>query len=388
MSEPTAGRRPDSSSAARARTTSRTSTSPCPPNALVIVTGVSGSGKSSLAFDTIYAEGQRRYVESLSAYARQFLERMEKPDVDAHRRHLARPSRSARRTASATRDRRSARPPRSTTTCGCSSRASAGRSAGVRPGGRAREPRGRRPPAGRAAGRHPADRRLRDAGRGRRRGRRRPTARTRPTRRRTCATTTATAGRGADGGAGSRRGERQPASRHATRSSATLDALRRKGFGRLLVDGRAAVSFDDVEVGAAEGPVGPAGRRRSAARRSRDVLTRLTDSIETAYGEGRRRRVRARAAGGRRGRRRRAAAAAPRLLRALRVPGVRHRLRGPAAAAVLVQQPVRRLPDVPRLRQRHRARHRPRRARPDASRSRTTPSSRGASRTTGRTSPS
>jgi excinuclease ABC subunit A len=46
------------------------------------VTGVSGSGKSSLVFDTIYAEGQRRYVESLSAYARQFLDRMEKPDVD------------------------------------------------------------------------------------------------------------------------------------------------------------------------------------------------------------------------------------------------------------------------------------------------------------------
>src|SRR5262245_45089613 len=53
-----------------------------PTGKLVIVTGVSGSGKSSLAFDTIYAEGQRRYVESLSAYARQFLERMEKPDVD------------------------------------------------------------------------------------------------------------------------------------------------------------------------------------------------------------------------------------------------------------------------------------------------------------------
>ena len=53
-----------------------------PPRALVVFTGVSGSGKSSLAFDTIYAEGQRRYVESLSAYARQFLERMEKPDVD------------------------------------------------------------------------------------------------------------------------------------------------------------------------------------------------------------------------------------------------------------------------------------------------------------------
>ena len=53
-----------------------------PANKLIVVTGVSGSGKSSLAFDTLYAEGQRRYVESLSAYARQFLERMEKPDVD------------------------------------------------------------------------------------------------------------------------------------------------------------------------------------------------------------------------------------------------------------------------------------------------------------------
>ncbi|HLH07215.1 MAG TPA: excinuclease ABC subunit UvrA [Terriglobales bacterium] len=53
-----------------------------PHNTLTVVTGVSGSGKSSLAFDTIYAEGQRRYVESLSAYARQFLERIEKPDVD------------------------------------------------------------------------------------------------------------------------------------------------------------------------------------------------------------------------------------------------------------------------------------------------------------------
>src|SRR5262245_1659679 len=53
-----------------------------PRNELVVITGLSGSGKSSLAFNTIYAEGQRRYVESLSAYARQFLELMEKPDVD------------------------------------------------------------------------------------------------------------------------------------------------------------------------------------------------------------------------------------------------------------------------------------------------------------------
>ncbi|TMA13467.1 MAG: ATP-binding cassette domain-containing protein, partial [Deltaproteobacteria bacterium] len=54
-----------------------------PRGQLVVITGVSGSGKSSLAFDTLYAEGQRRYVESLSAYARQFLEQMERPDVDS-----------------------------------------------------------------------------------------------------------------------------------------------------------------------------------------------------------------------------------------------------------------------------------------------------------------
>src|SRR4051812_19542363 len=54
-----------------------------PRNTLTVITGLSGSGKSSLAFDTIYAEGQRRYVETLSAYARQFLDQMERPDVDA-----------------------------------------------------------------------------------------------------------------------------------------------------------------------------------------------------------------------------------------------------------------------------------------------------------------
>src|SRR2546427_12762882 len=54
-----------------------------PRNTLTVINGLSGSGKSSLAFDTIYAEGQRRYVETLSAYARQFLDQMEKPDVDA-----------------------------------------------------------------------------------------------------------------------------------------------------------------------------------------------------------------------------------------------------------------------------------------------------------------
>src|SRR5438046_10612487 len=54
-----------------------------PRDRLTVITGLSGSGKSSLAFDTLYAEGQRRYVESLSAYARQFLSMMDKPDVDA-----------------------------------------------------------------------------------------------------------------------------------------------------------------------------------------------------------------------------------------------------------------------------------------------------------------
>ena len=54
-----------------------------PRNKLTVITGISGSGKSSLAFDTIYAEGQRRYVESLSSYARMFLGQMEKPDVDS-----------------------------------------------------------------------------------------------------------------------------------------------------------------------------------------------------------------------------------------------------------------------------------------------------------------
>ncbi len=54
-----------------------------PRDKFVVVTGLSGSGKSSLAFDTLYAEGQRRYVESLSAYARQFLGQMDKPDVDS-----------------------------------------------------------------------------------------------------------------------------------------------------------------------------------------------------------------------------------------------------------------------------------------------------------------
>ena len=78
-----------------------------PRHALVVITGLSGSGKSSLAFDTIYAEGQRRYVESLSAYARQFLGQMDKPDVDSIEGSRRR-SRSTRRRPRATRARPSA----------------------------------------------------------------------------------------------------------------------------------------------------------------------------------------------------------------------------------------------------------------------------------------
>ena len=72
-----------------------------PLNELIVVTGVSGSGKSSLVFDTLYAEGQRRYVETFSPYARQFLERMDKPQVDRiegiPRLPSIRPTRCARR---------------------------------------------------------------------------------------------------------------------------------------------------------------------------------------------------------------------------------------------------------------------------------------------------
>jgi len=92
-----------------------------PRDQLVVITGLSGSGKSSLAFDTIYAEGQRKYVESLSAYARQFLDQMQKPDVDfieGLSRRL--PSNSA--APGRVRGRSLPPPPRYTITCGSCSR--------------------------------------------------------------------------------------------------------------------------------------------------------------------------------------------------------------------------------------------------------------------------
>src|SRR3972149_6565078 len=91
-----------------------------PRNRLIVITGLSGSGKSSLAFDTLYAEGQRRYVESLSAYARQFLQLMEKPDVDMIE-GLSPAIAIGQKATSHT--PRSAPSPRYTITCACCSRA-------------------------------------------------------------------------------------------------------------------------------------------------------------------------------------------------------------------------------------------------------------------------
>ncbi|HXH24933.1 MAG TPA: hypothetical protein VNI78_06770, partial [Vicinamibacterales bacterium] len=233
---------------------------------LIVITGVSGSGKSSLAFDTIYAEGQRRYVESLSAYARQFLERMEKPDVDRIEGICP---------AIAIRQKNSVRNPRSTvgtTTeihdymrllyarvgrtfcrqCGQevvreTAEIVATRLAGLPEGTRilvgfeipvvamAVDPRA-----------SAADAELGDEGEA---------------------------------------AEEAAAARASFDPIAeTIDSLRRRGYGRLLVDGRAA-AFDDVDLGAL--------RSRTTLevvvdrlRIEGDLRSRLTDSIETAYREG------------------------------------------------------------------------------------------------------
>ncbi len=251
-----------------------------PPNALVIVTGVSGSGKSSLAFDTIYAEGQRRYVESLSAYARQFLERMEKPDVDAI---------EGISPAIAIRQKNSIRNPRSTvgttteihdylrllfarvgrTSCrGCgqevvreSPEVVALRLAGLPAGARLIV--GFEMPVVAAPGPAAAN----DA----------DSADDTMDPRDDDGDSTVPGGDASPAEGGNGNG-RDPVSE-------TLDVLRRKGFGRLLVGGRAAVPFDDVEVALL--------KDRSVLhvvvdrlRVQPDMLTRLTDSIETAYSEG------------------------------------------------------------------------------------------------------
>ena len=113
-----------SASAVPAPTTSRSINLDLPRDRLIVLTGLSGSGKSSLAFDTLYAEGQRRYVESLSAYARQFLSMMDKPDVDSIE-GLSPAIAIEQKAARTTRARPSVRSPRSTITCACCTRAPA-----------------------------------------------------------------------------------------------------------------------------------------------------------------------------------------------------------------------------------------------------------------------
>jgi excinuclease ABC subunit A len=257
-----------------------------PTGKLVVITGVSGSGKSSLAFDTIYAEGQRRYVESLSAYARQFLERMEKPEVD--RIEGIAP-------AIAIRQKNSIRNPRSTvgTTTeihdymrllfarvGRTSCRQCGREVVRETAEVVARQLGELPPGSRLL--LGFDLPLVDLAAA-------------PVTEAAIEVDELSEAAGDDAGAnGSGRdeagaapdGKTRPAARTSEAAiAATLDALRRKGYGRLLVDEQ-AVPFDDVA---------PASLARRATLQvvvdrvqtgPDDTRQRLTDAVETAYREG------------------------------------------------------------------------------------------------------
>ncbi len=235
-----------------------------PTGRLIVMTGVSGSGKSSLAFDTIYAEGQRRYVESLSAYARQFLERMEKPDVDQIDGICP---------AIAIRQKNSIRNPRSTV----------GTTTEIHDYLRllyARIGRTFCRNCGREVFRETAEvvaRRLGELPQGTRIliGFDLPLV---------------------QASAAGENGDTEPEERDAAEENGgtpeapadpiapTLEALRRKGFGRLYLDG-AAVGLEDVDVTA----LGDRPALQVIVDRLRidgDMRARLTDSIETAYTEG------------------------------------------------------------------------------------------------------
>ena len=255
-----------------------------PQERLIIVTGVSGSGKSSLAFDTIYAEGQRRYVESLSAYARQFLERMEKPDVDRIDGICP---------AIAIRQKNSVRNPRSTvgttteiydylrllfarvgrTICrGCGEEvtretpeAVAARLVALPVGTRLLVGFTHRLAAaaengeGAAAASPGAENRAAAASSG---GEDQVAA--------------------ASSGGEDRVAAESPGG--ADRVAAAIDGLRRKGFGRLCLDGR-ALSFDDADPSVlADRDSLPVVVDR--IRTAPEALARLTEAIETAYQEG------------------------------------------------------------------------------------------------------
>ena len=230
-----------------------------PSGKLVIITGVSGSGKSSLAFDTIYAEGQRRYVESLSAYARQFLERMEKPDVDRIEGICP---------AIAIRQKNSVRNPRSTV----------GTMTEIHDYMRllyARVGRTFCRQCGQEVTRETAEvvaRRLGELAEG-----------TRILIGFEIPLVTMPADAAADAADA---GEDVPEKdeRASDPIVETLNALRRRGFGRLLVDGR-AVLFEEID----QAPLGGRTTLDVVVDRVKiegDLRSRLTDSIETSYREG------------------------------------------------------------------------------------------------------
>jgi excinuclease ABC subunit A len=258
-----------------------------PTGKLIIVTGVSGSGKSSLAFDTIYAEGQRRYVESLSAYARQFLERMEKPDVDRI---------DGIAPAIAIRQKNSVRNPRSTvgttteihdymrllfarvgrTFCRSCGREVVRETAEVVARQLAELPEGARLILGfdlpvldetplPAEGAPEVDELSESADEdGDSKLAPGPDAR----------------------GAGTQSADaRVRAQAYAAAVAATIEALRKKGFGRLLIDGR-AVAFDEADAASLAGPAALQVVVDRVQVGGDEMIQRFTDSIETAYREG------------------------------------------------------------------------------------------------------
>ena len=233
-----------------------------PAGKLAIITGVSGSGKSSLAFDTIYAEGQRRYVESLSAYARQFLERMEKPDVDRIEGICP---------AIAIRQKNSVRNPRSTV----------GTTTEIHDYMRllfARVGRTFCRQCGQEVIRETAEivaKRLGELPEGARLliGFEIPVV----------SISASTPSSSEDNG-DEDSDELEPAKNGIDGIGETINGLRRRGFGRLLVDGK-AVTFDDLDLSTL------ANRTTlevvvDRVRIEGDLRTRLTDSIETSYREG------------------------------------------------------------------------------------------------------
>ena len=299
-----------SSCAARASTTSRSTSSRSRSDQLVVFTGVSGSGKSSLAFDTLYAEGQRRYVESLSAYARQFLGQMEKPKYEQHPRPVADDRDRAEERVVATRARRSARSPRSTTTCACSTRApasSAATSAAAR-SARALGGRDRRRAADAAA-------------------------------RRRSVTLLAPQGREPQG-----------------RVPRAVRRARKAGFVRVRIDGMIVQRLEDVDrARQAEEAHDRARDRPRQHRRRRPGAPHRLGRDRAARGQAARCWSPSRARSAQRA-----------YSRGARLPELRHRLPRAVAAALLVQQPARHVRRLQRPRRAHGGRSRPDRARPDA----------------------